>query len=69
VILAGYSFDHARDVLAPLHRSMLTYDIDARFFIDLPRVERGSPVDRHVARNLAGFFVDNWPFGRPRPRL
>lgn len=69
VILAGYSFDHARDVLAPLYHAMQVHHADARFFVDLPQVEHGDDVSAHVAKHLGGFLASNWPFGDPRPRL
>src|ERR1019366_7442670 len=48
VILAGYSFDHARDVLAPLHQAMQVHHADTRFFVDLPQVEHGDDMGAHV---------------------
>ncbi len=69
VILAGYSFDHAEDVLAPLHRSMQTHAVEARFFVDVPQVQRGESLDGHLALHLGSFVSENWPFGDPRPRI
>lgn len=69
VILAGYSFDHARDVLAPLHASMTASAIDVRFFVDVPQIPRNVAVDEHLAHHLGRFRADNWPFGSPFPRL
>lgn len=69
VLLAGYSFDHARDVLAPLHRAMSAHAVDARFFVDVPQIERGAAPDEHLAVMLGRFMEDNWPFGEPRPRI
>jgi phosphatidylserine/phosphatidylglycerophosphate/cardiolipin synthase-like enzyme len=69
VILAGYSFDHAQDVLAPLHRSMQAHGAEARFFVDVPQIERAGFEDEHLARHLGGFAAENWPFGDPRPRI
>ena len=68
VILAGYSFDHAQDVLAPLHRSMRDHGVRASFFVDIPQVTAGAE-DGHLATHLGGFFAANWPFGDPKPRL
>jgi len=68
VILAGYSFDHARDVLAPLHTAMRDHGVFASFFVDIPQVEVGAE-DGHLARHLGPFFTTNWPFGEPKPRL
>lgn len=69
VILAGYSFDHARDVLAPLHASMREHRFDAYFFVDVPQIARGEQGDAHLVRHLGGFLSANWPFGEPRPRI
>lgn len=69
VILAGYSFDHAKDVLAPLYRSMQTYGVEARFFVDVPQVERAEVEEEYLARHLGSFLNENWPFGDPRPRI
>ncbi len=69
VILAGYSFDHASDILAPLHAAMSAHRVEARFFVDVPQVEAPGHGDAHLARHLGGFMASNWPFGAPRPRL
>lgn len=71
VILAGYSFDHAKDVLAPLHASMREHGLDVRFFVDVEQVERGAEDDgdAHVQKHLGGFLRDSWPFGDPQPRI
>lgn len=69
VLLAGYSFDHARDVLAPLHASMRDHGFDSFFFVDIPQIARGDHADAHIARHLGGFRSANWPFGEPRPRI
>lgn len=69
VLLAGYSFDHAKDVLAPLHGSMLEHQVSARFFVDIPQIERHTIADAHLTRCFGAFLAGNWPFGEPRPRL
>ncbi|MGK3982598.1 DISARM system phospholipase D-like protein DrmC [Sorangium sp. So ce136] len=69
VLLAGYSFDHAEDVLAPLYGSMRTRQVDARFFIDIPQIERRVAVGAHLTRHVSKFLAESWPFGEPRPRL
>lgn len=69
VILAGYSFDHAREVLTPLHRSMRDHAVSAKFFVHIPQIARGVAPDEHLATQLKGFLAENWPFGEPRPRL
>ncbi|RYZ64058.1 MAG: phospholipase, partial [Proteobacteria bacterium] len=67
VVLAGYSFDHAHEVLAPLHRSMVTHGVAASFFVDVPQIERGVGAEAHLATHLSGFLRSNWPFGAPHP--
>ncbi|HOU91963.1 MAG TPA: DISARM system phospholipase D-like protein DrmC [Polyangiaceae bacterium] len=70
VILAGYSFDHARDVLAPLHAVMRDHGVEATFFVDVPQTERHlADPEAHVAEHLGNFTHHNWPFGPPLPRL
>lgn len=69
VILAGYSFDHARDVLAPLHEVMAKHGVDARFFVDLPQAQRLGNDAGHLAHHLGNFVTNNWPFGAPNPRV
>jgi hypothetical protein len=70
VILAGYAFDHARDVLEPLHRAMVNHQVEARFFVDIPQREQGSlPAIEYLQAHLGSFLHNNWPFGAPLPRL
>jgi phosphatidylserine/phosphatidylglycerophosphate/cardiolipin synthase-like enzyme len=69
VILAGYSFDHAQDVLAPLHRSMQMHGVEAQFFVDVPQAQRSEIEDEYLSRHLGTFVTENWPFGEPRPRI
>ncbi len=69
VLLAGYSFDHAQAVLAPLHRAMTDHGVQARFFVDVKQIEHGQIAGTHLAEQLDGFVTQNWPFGEPRPRI
>jgi phosphatidylserine/phosphatidylglycerophosphate/cardiolipin synthase-like enzyme len=69
VILGGYSFKYARDLLAPLHRSMRDHTVDARFFMHVPQVETSNALDEHLEAHLRSFLVESWPFGNPRPRI
>ena len=69
VVLAGDSFDHAHEVLAPLHGVMRTHGVEARFFVDVPQIERGADPDAHLARHLGDFVKVNWPFGPPLPEV
>jgi len=69
VILGGYSFKYAGDVLAPLHVSMRERAVDARFFVHVPQVEAGDAPEAHLDVHLGGFLAESWPFGDPRPRI
>jgi phosphatidylserine/phosphatidylglycerophosphate/cardiolipin synthase-like enzyme len=71
VVLAGYSFDHARSVLAPLHASMRDHGVLSSFFVDLPQMEGsgGLSSQAHLEVHLGDFLRDNWPFGSPFPAL
>ena len=69
VILAGYDFDHAHDVLAPLHRVMAEWGVDVRFFVNIDQAQRVVDEAEHLEAQLGTFLTDNWPFGDPRPRI
>lgn len=69
VILAGYSFDHAEEVLAPLHAAMRDHRVAATFFVDIPQIERHASPEAHVATAFKRFLAESWPFGEPRPRM
>jgi hypothetical protein len=57
VLLAGYSFDHAEEVLAPLHGSMRDHGVSARFFVDIPQIERHAIAEEHLARFFKAFMA------------
>ncbi|HMY20448.1 MAG TPA: DISARM system phospholipase D-like protein DrmC [Polyangium sp.] len=69
VLLAGYSFDHTKDVLSPLYRVMVEHGVSARFFVDIPQIEGNEDKSAHLERHLGRFLATNWPFGNPRPRI
>jgi phosphatidylserine/phosphatidylglycerophosphate/cardiolipin synthase-like enzyme len=69
VILAGYDFTYARDLLAPLHRSMQARGVDARFFVHVKQVTHGDDPEHHLEVQLGGFVAKCWTFGKPRPRI
>ncbi len=70
VILAGYSFTHAKSVLAPLHATMKAHDVRATFFVNLEQPAAATdPPERHAEIALATFLDKNWPFGVPYPAL
>src|SRR5690606_27805412 len=37
VVLAGYSFNDAENVLRPLHEVMVRYEVETHFFVDIPQ--------------------------------
>ncbi len=69
VLLAGYSFSHAHDVLAPLHHVMKTRGVTATFFVNIAQVERASDPEAHARREVRTFASESWPFGAPYPEL
>ncbi len=50
-------------------RAMRDHRVDARFFVDVPQMERGASGEAHLATHLGKFIAESWPFGDPRPRL
>jgi phosphatidylserine/phosphatidylglycerophosphate/cardiolipin synthase-like enzyme len=70
VVLAGYSFDHARDVLSPLHEVMRDRGVEAHFFVNVEQPATFQPEPEAYGREeLEDFLARNWPFGDPRPRV
>lgn len=70
VLAAGYSWDHGKDILEPLHHAMKTHGVTATFFMDIagraPAEERR---DRFATDHIDRFFETNWPFGDPKPQV
>lgn len=70
VILGGYSFTHAKSVLAPLQTTMKAHGVRATFFVDIKQPDVATdPPERHAEEALADFLQKNWPFGPPFPTL
>src|SRR5690606_28223398 len=64
VIVAGYSFTHASNVLAPLRATMTTHGVRASFFVDITQpLVPTTPPERHAEQALETFLDKNWPFG------
>lgn len=62
VIVAGYTFDHGRDLFAPLKTAMADRSVRATFFIDVPKPKTGTPTAAaEAARTATTFIQDNWP--------
>jgi phosphatidylserine/phosphatidylglycerophosphate/cardiolipin synthase-like enzyme len=62
VLVAGFAFDHGRDLLSPLHQAMHERAVRATLCLNL---EESEPIDAQAA----GFLEANWPFGPPYPSL
>jgi phosphatidylserine/phosphatidylglycerophosphate/cardiolipin synthase-like enzyme len=63
VVLAGYSFMNAAQVLKPLHEVMMARRVDVKFFVDIKQVTRAPEDPRAYAQALLQGWVDaNWPF-------
>lgn len=69
VVVGGFRFDHGEAILQPLYRAMRDCEVQATFFLDIPRAPHGADPDRHAADALDRFYRDNWPFGDPRPAV
>jgi phosphatidylserine/phosphatidylglycerophosphate/cardiolipin synthase-like enzyme len=69
VLVGGFRFDHGAEILRPLHRGMAERGVEASLFLDIPRAPRDKDPERHASDFIARFFLDNWPFGPPRPEL
>ena len=70
VIVAGYRFDYAVEILEPLHQAMSTHEnLQVFFFVEVPQVAGNVLPQLHVDRYLAKFLETNWPFGKPYPRI
>lgn len=70
VLIAGYSFDHGRELFTPLHHAMATHGVTARAFVHIDRGD-GDPEDPDAcAQKFAeNFFRFLWPWKNPRPEL
>jgi phosphatidylserine/phosphatidylglycerophosphate/cardiolipin synthase-like enzyme len=70
VLAAGYSWDHGKDILQPLHRAMKDRGVTATFFMDITgRAPTEARRDRFATDHIDRFFRDNWPFGDPKPAI
>jgi phosphatidylserine/phosphatidylglycerophosphate/cardiolipin synthase-like enzyme len=70
VILSGYSFLNAENVLEPLHRVMVQHGVDAHFFVNVEQPGAPPPSEEEYGRQrLAAFLKESWPFGAPFPTL
>jgi len=70
VLIAGYSFDHGKELFAPLHDAMTARGVRVRFYINIEQ-ERGQTIvaAEAVDRQVRGFLDENWSFGDPVPEV
>lgn len=70
VVMAGAYFDHAEQVLAPLHQCMLRHGVEAHLFVGVeqPKYAIAEPEDSG-REALSRFLRHHWPFGDPVPVL
>jgi phosphatidylserine/phosphatidylglycerophosphate/cardiolipin synthase-like enzyme len=70
VILAGYSFMNAKQVLGPLHEVMKARRVNAKFFVDVQQPSQ-PPADPlvHAQTILQTWLDSNWRFGAPYPEV
>lgn len=69
VILAGYSFTHAHEVLKPLADNMKQRDLEVLFFVHVDQPKPGTDPEAWVESQLRTFLETNWPFSDPKPTL
>jgi phosphatidylserine/phosphatidylglycerophosphate/cardiolipin synthase-like enzyme len=43
--------------------------VDARFFVHVPQIERGSAPESYVEKHMVAFLASTWPFGDPVPHI
>jgi phosphatidylserine/phosphatidylglycerophosphate/cardiolipin synthase-like enzyme len=75
VLLAGYSFDHGKEILAPLHEAMKQHGVETDLFINIAVADEDQPKLKSeagrravVVKHVEGFLENNWP-GSPYPRI
>jgi len=70
VVLAGYSFWNAAQVLGPLHEVMTSRGVDAKFFVDIKQVNHRPKDPRAHTQDILEAWVEaNWPFEAPYPAV
>lgn len=70
VVLAGYSFWNAEQVLRPLQKVMVEHGVQAHFFVDVKQPQ-SSPYDEeeYGQEKLREFLKASWPFDSAPPSL
>jgi phosphatidylserine/phosphatidylglycerophosphate/cardiolipin synthase-like enzyme len=73
VLIAGYSFDHGKEILAPLHASLQQHPLEILCCVDIlaaakPLVDRGE-ITQITPQNIPLILKRVWPFGPPTPQF
>ncbi|HJK98933.1 MAG TPA: hypothetical protein RMF84_17055, partial [Polyangiaceae bacterium LLY-WYZ-14_1] len=70
VLIAGYSFDHGKELLRPLCEAIRDRGVRASIFLNTPAEETTDPAaERAAAAAVQRFVDDNWPDPRYLPAL
>ena len=70
VLVAGFWFFNAADILRPLHAVMRDRGVEALMFLHIePAQTAHANLDAHVAEQVRRFLHYSWPFGEPFPAL
>ena len=72
ILIAGFRFDHGKELFAPLHQAMMHHDLKVQIFVDVP--QKPTKYDSIHSANAVDFILDqflhrNWSFGPPWPEL
>jgi phosphatidylserine/phosphatidylglycerophosphate/cardiolipin synthase-like enzyme len=68
VLIAGFSFDHGKEIFEPLHAAMSTRGVRTEIFLDV-RDSKTNDIEAHVRSCVDKFLGSNWPFGPPFPDI
>jgi phosphatidylserine/phosphatidylglycerophosphate/cardiolipin synthase-like enzyme len=69
VLIAGYSFDHGQEILAPLHVAMAERGVKVTMIVDVKRGRRRDDEARHAMITIDQLLHRNWTFGEPHPEV
>jgi phosphatidylserine/phosphatidylglycerophosphate/cardiolipin synthase-like enzyme len=69
VLLAGYSFDHGKDILEPLHVAMTKRRATVDIYLDVATARRDvTDLDAYVQNEVSRFLSTQWPW-TPKPSV
>ena len=69
VLLAGYSFDHGAEILAPLHDAMTKRGATVDVYLDVETAGRDvTDLDAYVRNEVGRFLSAEWPW-TPKPAV